>query len=93
VRDEDSPSDFKYFILVSFNVLSIPICESLNPKLYVLHRKYLILFKNIRNGVHDVKGFINIFKVGILVFQGKHIILFSFMNKKLSSKLLRIKFR
>jgi hypothetical protein len=67
VRDEDRPSDFKFFILVAFNVLSFPICKLLNPELYVIQRKNFILCRNNRNGVHDIRELVNTFKVGILV--------------------------
>jgi hypothetical protein len=93
LRDENMSSDFKYLNLIALNFLSFPIYEPLNPKLYVFHKKDLILYRNIGNVVHRIRGFINIFKVGIPILQVNHVIFFIFSSYILPPKLLKIKFK
>jgi hypothetical protein len=91
VSDADRPSNFLDFFLVAFDVLSFPFCEPLNPKIYVIYGKNFFLCINGLNVVHDIRGFIKIFKVEISVPRENHIVLFSFASQNLSPKFLKMK--
>jgi len=65
--DEDRPSHLRKINLIAFNILSFPIREPLNYKLNVFQIKDFILYRSIQNGVLEVRGFIKVFMVRILV--------------------------